>query len=144
MPNPAAVYCKEQGYQLETRTAADGSQSAACIFPDGSECDEWAFFRGECGPGTPEPKVENKAVEAAKIVLAKDLMVDISQISIFSLEKIIWPDSCLGIPGQGEICIPESTPGFRIIMTVGENHYTYHTDLTGENMRREIAGTQGN
>ncbi len=48
MPNPASVYCEQQGYQVEIRTASDGSQSGACIFPDGSECDEWAFFRGEC------------------------------------------------------------------------------------------------
>ncbi len=50
MPNPASAYCVEEGYTSEIRTAADGSQSGVCIFPDGSECDEWAFFRGECGP----------------------------------------------------------------------------------------------
>jgi putative hemolysin len=49
MPNPASVYCEEQGNRLEIRTAADGSQSGACIFSDGSECDEWAYYRKECG-----------------------------------------------------------------------------------------------
>jgi hypothetical protein len=51
MPNPTAAYCEEQGYKSEIRTAADGSQSGVCIFPDGSECDDWAYYRGECGPG---------------------------------------------------------------------------------------------
>lgn len=50
LPNPAAAYCQEQGYDYEIRTAADGSQSGVCIFADGSECDEWAFYRSECGP----------------------------------------------------------------------------------------------
>jgi putative hemolysin len=50
MPNPASVYCEQNGNQLEIRTAADGSQSGVCVFPDGSTCDEWAYFRGECGP----------------------------------------------------------------------------------------------
>ena len=50
LPNPASAYCEEQGFTLEIRSAEDGSQSGTCIFPDGSECDEWAFFRGECGP----------------------------------------------------------------------------------------------
>ncbi len=50
IPNPASVYCTQQGNKLEIRTAADGSQSGICIFPDGSSCDEWAYFRGECGP----------------------------------------------------------------------------------------------
>jgi len=48
MPNPASAYCEQQGYRLEIRTAVDGSQAGYCIFPDGSECDEWAYFRGEC------------------------------------------------------------------------------------------------
>ncbi len=50
LPNPASVYCEEQGYKSEIRTAEDGSQSGVCVFPDGSECDEWAFYRKECGP----------------------------------------------------------------------------------------------
>lgn len=49
IPNPASVYCEQQGNTLEIRTATDGSQSGLCIFPDGSTCDEWAYFRGECG-----------------------------------------------------------------------------------------------
>lgn len=50
MPNPASVYCEEQGGRLEIRSDANG-QYGVCIFEDGSECDEWAFFRGECAPG---------------------------------------------------------------------------------------------
>ena len=50
LPNPASVYCERQGYKFEIRTAADGGQSGVCVFPDGSTCDEWAYFRGECGP----------------------------------------------------------------------------------------------
>lgn len=49
IPNPASVYCEQNGNKLEIITAADGSQSGVCIFPDGSTCDEWAYFRGECG-----------------------------------------------------------------------------------------------
>jgi putative hemolysin len=49
MANPASVYCKEQGYSLEIRDEA-GGQVGYCIFPNGAECEEWAFFRGECGP----------------------------------------------------------------------------------------------
>ena len=50
MPNPASVYCKENGNTLVIHTAADGSQSGVCVFPEGGTCDEWAYFRGECGP----------------------------------------------------------------------------------------------
>jgi putative hemolysin len=52
LPNLASVFCEEQGYKLEIRTASDGSQAGVCIFPDGSECDEWSFFRGECKPAS--------------------------------------------------------------------------------------------
>jgi putative hemolysin len=48
--NPASTYCLEQGGTSEIRTAEDGSQYGVCSFPDGSECEEWTFFRGQCTP----------------------------------------------------------------------------------------------
>jgi len=49
MANPAAVYCIGLDYNYEIKTAADGSQYGICIFDDNSQCEEWAFYRGECG-----------------------------------------------------------------------------------------------
>ncbi len=141
MANPAAVYCKSQGYRLQPVIVADGSQAAICIFPDGSQCDEWAYYRGECAPATPVPQTENKAVEACKIVVARDTGINASQVTLYSLEKITWPNSCLGLAAPGEICPAVETPGFRVILTAGQDHYTFHTDLSGGNIRRETAGT---
>jgi len=54
LANPASVYCEENGGTLQMRSDDDGNVSGVCIFPDGSECDEWAFFRAECAPGQAE------------------------------------------------------------------------------------------
>lgn len=51
LPNPASQHCEEQGYTIEMREEAGGTVGY-CIFPDGTECEEWAFYRGECEPGT--------------------------------------------------------------------------------------------
>lgn len=60
--NPASVYCKEQGGQLEIRDG-NGGQSGYCIFLDGSECEEWAYFRNECAPGNTTPQTSPDAIE---------------------------------------------------------------------------------
>jgi putative hemolysin len=66
LPNPASAFCEEQGYTVEIVTAADGSQTGECVFPDGSRCDEWVFFRGECAPGL-QPGDEDETADAAAI-----------------------------------------------------------------------------
>ncbi len=63
LPNPASVYCEENGNTLEIRTADDGNQSGVCVFPDGRTCEEWAYFRGECGPGAQKSPTPAMAVE---------------------------------------------------------------------------------
>jgi putative hemolysin len=63
MPNPASVYCEQNGNKLEIQTAADGSQSGVCVFPDGSTCDEWAYYRGECGPAAQKSPTPAMAAE---------------------------------------------------------------------------------
>ena len=78
MPNPASVYCKQNGNTLEIHTAADGSQSGVCVFPDGSTCDEWAYYRGECGPhkNLPRPlrQPQKQVVVAQEEVVAQKKM----------------------------------------------------------------------
>lgn len=56
LPNPASTNCIDLGYQLEIREGSLG-QYGVCIFPDETECGEWALFRGECSPGEIE-KIE--------------------------------------------------------------------------------------
>jgi len=65
-PNPASVYCTQNGNKLEIRTAADDSQSGVCVFQDGSTCDEWAYFRGECGSTAQKRPTPTLTVEATK------------------------------------------------------------------------------
>jgi inhibitor of cysteine peptidase len=52
--NPASKYCLDHGGSslLQTLTAINGSESqeGICEFHDGSQCEEWKFFRGECKP----------------------------------------------------------------------------------------------
>jgi putative hemolysin len=60
LPNPASVYCEQQGGTLEIRDEEDG-QAGYCRFADGGECEEWAFFRGECSPGVPSAELSNPA-----------------------------------------------------------------------------------
>jgi putative hemolysin len=50
--NPASVYCINHGGSSIIITNTDGSQSGICSFPNGLQCDEWAYYRGECAPTT--------------------------------------------------------------------------------------------
>jgi uncharacterized protein len=47
--NPASENCIQKGGKLEIAETPEGQQGF-CILPDGTRCDEWALFRGECPP----------------------------------------------------------------------------------------------
>jgi putative hemolysin len=151
LPNPASVYCEQQGYRVEIRTAEDGSQSGVCVFPEG-ECDEWAYFRGECSPpagvpddvippaggdGNDEPDEINRIAAIARGMLAEQLDISPDEILFAALEEVEWPDACLGLPAPDEACAAVITPGYRITLAVGEQHHDFRTDLTGEIVRQE-------
>lgn len=51
--NPASVYCVEQGGRLSIRKDTSGGEYGVCVFKDGSECEEWKFFRKECPASGP-------------------------------------------------------------------------------------------
>lgn len=43
-PNPAAVYCEEQGGYIKPRATPEG-ETGECHLPGGRVVDEWTFFR---------------------------------------------------------------------------------------------------
>ena len=87
IPNPASEFCEEQGGRSDLRTNEDGSVTGYCVFEDGSECEEWAFFRGECQPGEEQAPVigtipvgaiiGNAFVSEASLAIAESFPVQI-------------------------------------------------------------------
>ena len=49
-PNPASVYCEENGGTLEL-ISDEWWVRGNCNFDDGSFCEEWAYYHWECSPG---------------------------------------------------------------------------------------------
>ncbi len=49
IPDPAGYLCHELGYKTQVITDEKGGQYGICIFPDGTECEEWSFYAGQCG-----------------------------------------------------------------------------------------------
>ena len=83
LANPASVYCAQNGGASKIVTAADGSQSGLCAFPDGSQCDEWAYYRGTCSPvngtTTPMPLANKPGLDASDFIVVEDSMPNILQ-----------------------------------------------------------------
>ena len=76
IPNPASQLCLDRGYQWESRTE-DGGEVGYCIFPDGSECDEWAFYRGECAPASEGTQSSERDMDliTARMLVAPNALV---------------------------------------------------------------------
>ena len=48
-----------------------------------------------------------------------------------------WPDSCLGLPKEGEICAQAITSGYEVVMQKDGREYTYRTNADGTIVRAE-------
>lgn len=83
LPNPASVYCEEHGGRLDLSTGI-------CTFPDGSQCDEWAYVRGECQPGdslvTPNPEATSIALPTSTEVLSDRWSIYLHETAGFSFQ----------------------------------------------------------
>ena len=70
MANPASEYCVGVGGTLEIRTQRDGGQYGVCVFSDGSECEEWALYNGDCQKGliSSQREIEEKNIQNKEVV----------------------------------------------------------------------------
>ncbi|MGE5603963.1 MAG: hypothetical protein ACM30E_13010, partial [Nitrososphaerales archaeon] len=113
------VMLEVNGKQYEMRTDLAGQQIV--LAPEGGA--------GEAALPEAAARVRERA--------AVDLGLEAGLIKIVSAEPADWPDACLGVPDPVELCAQVVTPGYRVTIEANGQQYVYHTDLSGQNMRRE-------
>lgn len=93
-------------------------------------------IRSSPGPlatgGASNVTVPPDAEHIAELVLqdaASQLGVDLSSLSITTIEAVEWPDSALGCPEEGGVYAQVISPGYLIIVTNGAQTLEYHTGL---------------
>lgn len=77
-----------------------------------------------------------RVVYPAQQVLAQKLGISLDQISNLKLERVDFPDACLGLPKPNELCAQVITSGFLIQLAVDGLMYEFHTDLMGYDIRQ--------
>ncbi len=95
---------------------------------------EGAASRPSPAPGGPKVN-RDAAIAAAVAELARLAGVDASAIVVIDAEERQWPDACLGLAREGEICAQVITPGFLVTLEVGGKRYEARTDVAGYSVR---------
>jgi putative hemolysin len=54
LANPASVFCEQQGGTVEIIADAAGNESGMCRLPDGTQIEEWEYWRRSQPAGAPE------------------------------------------------------------------------------------------
>jgi len=124
LKNPAAVYCKELGYEYIIETWIDGGQIGLCKLPNNQTVDAWAFLSGKvakeysyCKKHNYEIKtVENKdtcssvySSECAVCVMKDGREVEVTKLMNLSFEEGVCGDGICAVGEDFKIC-PEDCP----------------------------------
>lgn len=86
-------------------------------------------------PAMPEPSLWPAIAEQARDFLAAELALPAAEIRILDVEEVEWPDGCLGIREPDIFCVQVITPGYRVLLGVGDVTYALHTNRSGSDIR---------
>jgi hypothetical protein len=69
--------------------------------------------------------------------IGETLGVPLESIQIQDVQKMDWPNSCLGLPEDNEVCAEVITPGWLLTFNIDNQVYRYRVDTTGTVIRLE-------
>ncbi len=95
-------------------------------------CSPPATGPGESHAPSEVPEPVRSAVFAE---VAERAGVSADEIEIMDAEYVEWPDACLGLPDEGEVCAQVITPGWQITVDAAGQTYTVHTNEDGTAIR---------
>jgi hypothetical protein len=87
------------------------------------------------GAGGGEAADSDAALQAALEALAQEVGLSVDDIQVESVEETEWPNACLGLPEDDEVCAEVITPGYLVILNAGDRVYEVRTDAQGDIVR---------
>jgi len=69
--------------------------------------------------------------------ISESMGVRVERIEIKNVEKMDWPNGCLGLPEGDEACIEAITPGWLLTFNINDQEYRFRVDETGTVIRQE-------
>jgi hypothetical protein len=69
--------------------------------------------------------------------ISETLSTPVENIQITQVEKMDWPNACLGLPKADEVCAEVVTPGWLLTFNINGQVYRYRVDQTGTAIRQE-------
>src|SRR3989344_3339152 len=88
-------------------------------------------------PDGNEPKVEDQAVEETREFISIFEGIDPAKIKLVSIEETEWPNGCLGLPQDSEMCTQALVPGYKIVLDADGRIMTFRTNKDGSSIRKE-------
>lgn len=90
---------------------------------------------------TPPGSIHNlpvpEAVEAARKMASETYNIPGGETIVMSAFEREWPDSCLGLANEDEMCAQVITPGYEVVVKAGQGEYTYRTNSDGSQIRED-------
>ncbi|MCL2930260.1 MAG: hypothetical protein O4861_09715 [Trichodesmium sp. St16_bin4-tuft] len=83
-------------------------------------------------------KIPNDIVEVVRQDLASKIGIAPEKIKVIGVTQETWPNTCLGLPKNDELCGQMLVEGWRLILSHDKGKWIYRTDNLGRLMRVEL------
>lgn len=90
-------------------------------------------------PEAPQTSMElpDDVETAVKEALSASADVSGEEIEIVAVQEKEWPDACLGLGGEDELCAQVITPGWKVKLRADDEAYVFRTNEDGSVLRLE-------
>ncbi len=82
-------------------------------------------------------KIPNNIVDAVRQDLGNQIGIAPEKIKVSEVSQETWPNTCLGLPKNDELCGQRLVEGWRLVLSNGKDKWVYRTDNRGKLMRVE-------
>jgi len=103
------------------------------------------FLAASSGCAADDPAIQSKEVPMASPKAVSEEMIavakadaaqrsgkSVAEITLVSAERVTWSNSAMGCPMPGRMYTQALVPGYRIVLSVGEQKFNYHAGSKGD------------